>query len=776
MLIRTSLIFLLLLALPGWGQEPPAVDARLESRHLVVGEKTTLTLQLKNASLVDWPDLPAVENLIIQREQQQTVIVDGYRTVVFQFSVSALQPGSFNIPAFLVKSTQGTLTTQALSLRVYPIASLETKGLTLSPNVVPYLSGIFVDQAQPYLGQAVRMEAKIYVPRQAPHFLQMAESNVVELEKDGLAAWRLTASRGPSGVLSHDGYTFLVYTYASSFSPLRAGNLSLGPGTVQPTFQRRFTIRGQFALRNESHTLEFPARPITVRPLPPNPPPSFKGAVGSFSLKILPVPQNLTLGEALTIEAEIAGEGNIDQFPGPDLIDPESRWKSFEMVAKPLGTERRSARGTAEFSQVIRPLRPTETLPLYRFAFFDPVLERYQVLDSTPQAITLAIPPDFDSESSSAFAFLTPSGRPLKSFSPSQKFPVWLWQIIPATLALILALGLLKRRLRQRQKTTQPIRQFEAALTHLATLDSDQTTFFREAARLIEQDPKNRHHPELEKIIQKRDDLCFRQDPQIIPVPEEQKKETLALLKTLAPLVLLTAFLTLLIAPLSALPTDPAGAKKSLLQDLETQPSPELLFNLALCEKALDRPGHAALWAYRYQAQGGDATELLQSLPGLRALPPEGTAWLTHFRPSFYQQFLAAAAWAAVLFVLFFFSLTNARPTRRRRILVTTGFLALFTGLIGGLGLYFYPTEISARPLSQLSVITEDIPLQSQPFDGGRIVRESLVGSLCHQNATRNGWAHLTLPGGFSAWIPAHAVAPIAPFRDSEIGKTTPTP
>ena len=58
-------------------------------------------------------------------------------------------------------------------------------------------------------------------------------------------------------------------------------------------------------------------------------------------------------------------------------------------MAKPSGGERRSSSGTAEFSHVLRPLKKIETLPPYRFIYFDPLLENYEQKESLPFPIKI---------------------------------------------------------------------------------------------------------------------------------------------------------------------------------------------------------------------------------------------------------------------------------------------------------------------------------------------------------------------------------------------------
>ena len=56
---------------------------------------------------------------------------------------------------------------------------------------------------------------------------------------------------------------------------------------------------------------------LEVKPLPPGAPPSFSGAVGSFSMTSEANPKRVQVGDPITIKAEIAGRGNFDRVDAP---------------------------------------------------------------------------------------------------------------------------------------------------------------------------------------------------------------------------------------------------------------------------------------------------------------------------------------------------------------------------------------------------------------------------------------------------------------------------
>jgi hypothetical protein len=744
--LKVIFIFLVL-ASRAWAQAPASIEARLSSSMIVVGEKTLLDVEVRNAQVIDWPDSPNAAPLALGRQGKTHVNRNGRIHEVFQYTVSAFREGVFVIPPFLLKTRQGIVKSKPITLRVFPISDLTTKGISLKPAVVPYLSGIFVEKKSPYLGETQTVEAKLYVPHGLPHLLKLYDGQVIQMKKDGIAAWRFTADQRWTGALDYDGHNFAVYTYTSSINALREGDLTIGPGKAEPVFQMRTPSRGGFGNVTKAIPVEFPGAQLKVRPLPDNAPAGFQGAVGNFNLDVSTTSRDLKLGDTVTVEARVTGSGNIDQFPGPFLVDPEESWKQFEMIAKPFGSERRSSSGTVEFSQVVRPTKNVPALPSYRFVFFDPVLEKYRTLETPAIPLTItgeAVAPE---AVNSGLPFLTPSGRALRKFEQRGTVPIWLWQILPAAILTILLLLALRDRLRRVKMTSLPSREFQGELEKLRAHSFDRIGFYREAAKFV---TARRGRKGFEEIFEIRDDICFQPDAPLEPIPDAEKNRILTLLKSLSPVLVTGLFFILQFAPVQALDNDPAKAREEVLIEIETNPTPEHFYNLALCEKELGNPRQAALWAHRYAAQGGDATDFLKGLPGIHPVERRGTEWVSILPQSTYRQLCAAGAWAlAILLVAFWY-----RNFRGRRFLILIcGVILPLCLLVGAAGWYLYPNEVSFRPRHELSVVIgEEAPLQSQPYEGGKVLRDDVSGSLCKITAERSGWVHLELPGGITGW------------------------
>lgn len=749
------LVFAILLTLirPVDAQSAPRLTASLGSSCIVEGEITLLTIELNGLQTIGWPTPPLVSPLTLRQHKQGNMQRNGRIIDVFQYTISSISSGLFTIPPFEVATSQGISRSEPLTLRVFPAADLSVNGLRLNSTTVPYLSGIFLEKESPFQGEPQHVEAKLYIPGGQPNFLKMKLAQFADLEKAGIAAWRFDGQSQPTGQLEREGIKFEVFTYSSSITPLQEGPLSIGPGRANPIVQRRTQDRGLFRIYEEVLEFKFPSKTFTARPLPKPSPSDFEGAVGNFTVTASPLTRQLELGDTVTVDLQVIGNGNIDQFPGPKLQDPEGLWKQFEMTATPQGEERRSSSGTVKFTQVVRPTKKVPDLPPYQFIFFDPVLEQYRTVKSEPQALIITGQelPLAGNPSSGDLAFLTPVNRPLKTFATRKPTPVWAWQIIPAFIVAAFLLGRLLKHLKWKQLTSLPSREFQTELQEIERTAGDRVKFYRAASNFA---TRWKGSAGFEEIYKTRDEICFTPDSEIQPVPVTEKNRILNLLKHLSPLVLITFFLTLQTNTSLALDQDPAKAREEILSSMESSPSPEHFYNLALCEEALAESGKAALAAYRFELQGGDARELLTRLPGSRALKRQGTGWVSILPKFWYQQALAAAAWALILILIL-------RGTRRKWALVVlslVGGLGILTGIPGWL---LYPDDVSFKPLHQMSVVTSNTPIQSQPYEGGSSIRDEGIGSLCFVTAKRGDWTHIELPGGLTGWIPNDTVEAI---------------
>src|SRR5262249_2584478 len=140
----------------------------------------------------------------------------------------------------------------------------------------------------------------------------------------------------------------------------------------------------------EQREVKFSSQPVTieVKPLPPNAPPSFAGAVGNFSLTTEVKPKNAQVGDPLTVTANISGRGNFDRVTAPGL-ESDRGWHAYPPSANFKADDDIGISGTKTFELVLTPNEPKKAVPPLVFTYFDPLKEKYVTLKGDQLAVVV---------------------------------------------------------------------------------------------------------------------------------------------------------------------------------------------------------------------------------------------------------------------------------------------------------------------------------------------------------------------------------------------------
>ena len=79
--------------------------------------------------------------------------------------------------------------------------------------------------------------------------------------------------------------------------------------------------RAEVQVKSESVTLN-------AKPLPPNAPSGFSGAIGTFTMAVDAKPKSVQAGDPITVTATISGRGSFDRMNGPVLTDDRG-WHKY---------------------------------------------------------------------------------------------------------------------------------------------------------------------------------------------------------------------------------------------------------------------------------------------------------------------------------------------------------------------------------------------------------------------------------------------------------------
>lgn len=448
-----------------------SVTAELLRTETDVGEPVRMEIKVTGARSAKAPDDIAVDGLQISRIGQSTQVqMNNFNlstSVLFTYNVLPVREGKFVIPAQTIEAGGERLKTPALTLSA--AAGGASGGAAGSSGAAGgkaarlAFAELVVPRQSVYVGEAIPVELRIYVDTRV-------RWNTEQPPTIGGEGFTIQKFGKPSqNSVSKDGRVYDLVTFKTAITPIKTGKLSLGPGelpcTAQMPQQRRSRPQlglddffndnffndpfGSFAVTQQI-TIRSDAVPIEVKPLPPNQPKTFTGAVGQFDVAMTASPLKLKTGDPITMKIDVTGRGNFDRVNAPPLAD-ENGWRTYPPAAKFTADDDVGISGKKAFEMAIIPNEKKSTLPELLFTYFDPVQEKYvtkrtprtaleveaQPMNAQPTALPLAV-----SHSSAAPATQTPrdihylrldEGRWVSSFEPLYRQRIfWLAQLAPA--------------------------------------------------------------------------------------------------------------------------------------------------------------------------------------------------------------------------------------------------------------------------------------------------------------------------------------------------------
>jgi hypothetical protein len=176
----------------------------------------------------------------------------------------------------------------------------------------------------------------------------------------------------------------IVPQKAGSFAP-RALVMELP--TQLPTNQYDFFGRQYVQTVKQISEANFPV--VTVKALPAaNKPADFSGAVGQYKLDVQLSRTSVKANESVSLNIQISGLGNVKlvEVPTPEL---PSALEAFDpKISDKVRETAKGMEGSKAFEYLLIPrYKGVYKIPPVRFSFFDPVAERYQILESAEMQI-----------------------------------------------------------------------------------------------------------------------------------------------------------------------------------------------------------------------------------------------------------------------------------------------------------------------------------------------------------------------------------------------------
>jgi len=218
-----------------------------------------------------------------------------YGQVTYSFKAS--KPGTYTIPKTRFSNSSGNpsivsdpvrvIVSSKDSLNLQQIQSTTLNrpdGSNKPRKTYSFYTQLVATKSSLFPNEVTQLEYKIYLPRD----LRIAQWGLPTGSKTNATAWRFETPRAGllNGTVNINGTHYQVGTFHTTVSGIKPGLATIGP--FKNRIVHNVPIIGNYGMRAETQKMHIESQSIDldIRNLPPNPPASFKGDVGHYSMSI----------------------------------------------------------------------------------------------------------------------------------------------------------------------------------------------------------------------------------------------------------------------------------------------------------------------------------------------------------------------------------------------------------------------------------------------------------------------------------------------------------
>src|SRR5262245_26351996 len=534
-------IFVILACMQYAFADSPSVTAVLSNSEATVGETVELQIKVTGPGDARPPEEISIDGLEIHSTgTSRQFEIHNFSTnssVTYNYTILPLRAGRFTIPPQTVTAGGKVLRTPELALNVADVPGQQTttrpgrsaqgtqSQSTKAGDLV--FAELIVPKKTAYVGEIVPVQIRMgFDARVHPRLTEPPD-----ITGQGFTSQKLQQSS--QNLETINGKPFEVVTFKTAIAAARAGKFEIGPVKAKAQVvvpRRRNAPRSRspfdlldlddpfsdpffsnpFAGFGERREIQITSDPVAleVKSLPPNAPPSFSGAIGSFTMATDAKPKSVQVGDPITVTTTISGRGNFDRVNAP-LLEDDRGWHKYPPSSKFKQDDEVGISGTKTFEMVVSPNENKQSLPVLAFSYFDPAKQQYVTLHSEQTAITVqggAAAPAVAAQSPAAAARssapvlnsskpqdilyqLTEPSRTVASFEPLYtRRGFWAAQTLPlAALFMFGGWKIRRARLDDREARRVGALQHEAAeLMHkLRRDDASPQEYYAEASRVV---------------------------------------------------------------------------------------------------------------------------------------------------------------------------------------------------------------------------------------------------------------------------------------------------
>ena len=451
-------LLVLILPLVVFGQKP-SIQLEVDPKIIATNDVFSITVRTSINGEVDieLPDEYIHGYNVMNGMEQDVDYATGKIVTYYYISQTGTfrKPGNYKIGPAVIKKGGKVFKSSSVNLQVNSSSPSPSNEQEVSAKQLrqPAFGIIETSKKKIYAGEPLLVNAKVY-SRFDPTHLESYKPYVVPgaLEKHELD--------GGSRIVVNEEYIkrSLYYSFEHDKKvvfPENTGKISIEPFKL-------ILLRGL-----DGVPITASSKTIEVLPLPKGAPKSFTGGVGQFTITQKIDKTVLKQGDVIDIELEITGHGNLHALHQPDL----QLRKGFKLYGDPTIKEdivfgRKGAEGTLNIQYHVKVLESGSIqLPITTFAFFDPDKEKYILLKTKSEKVTVEPNPEFDVKNDIVVNNTKPlhtdkntfKSSPPKNEKSSTGWSSWLLIGTPLSLAFIgLFLWWGKKSPQQNHKKTKP--------------------------------------------------------------------------------------------------------------------------------------------------------------------------------------------------------------------------------------------------------------------------------------------------------------------------------
>jgi hypothetical protein len=394
--------------------EDARVEATVDARSVAVGDYFTLTITVYGDSKISQPDVSNLDGFQVlgSYTSQNISMVNARvtRSVSLQYQLLALREGEFTLGPFTVKSGSKAYETEPITVRVTGgapgLGQPGQPGQRGQPSQQGQGGAPSASSSKDLILAFASADKKTaYVGEQITYTLTFAYrtdvDDVTYLEPDHTGFWFEDIGETGPEIKVINGIKYYAITKITAFFPISSGRFAIGEGGVRYLARDSggssrdpfgFFGRDPFdALRRREGVVKADGIGIDVLPLPAEGRPAdFSGAVGNFTMAVVPSSRQARVGESVTLSVRVEGQGNVKSI-GDIPLPKMDGFRVFAPKSRDsLRVDRTRVGGAKIFDLVLVPERVGRfTLDGFSLSYFDPAKRAY-VTTSAP-AVDLAV-------------------------------------------------------------------------------------------------------------------------------------------------------------------------------------------------------------------------------------------------------------------------------------------------------------------------------------------------------------------------------------------------